>query len=113
VWTCGALSSLMEPFWLGGRIGPYPLNPLLNIQQVVSRYYPEQRLTMFEAIRYYTFGGAYASHEEDIKGTLDVGKLADIVVLSRNLLTIKPQDIPKTEVLYTIVGGKIVYQKSP
>ena len=86
------------------------INPMLNLHQLVTRY-PEQRLTMAEAIKYYTYGSAYASFDEDIKGTLEVGKLADIVVLSKDLFTIKPGEIPTTKVEYTILGGKIVYQK--
>jgi len=86
------------------------LNPMYNLYQLVTRF-PEQRLTMAEAIKYYTYGPAYASFEEDIKGTLEVGKLADMVVLSRDLLTIRPGRILGTKVLYTILGGKIVYQR--
>ena len=67
---------------------------------------------MDEAIKYYTYGPAYASFEENIKGTLEVGKLADFVVLSRDLFSIRTLHILKTEVLYTILSGKIVYQKS-
>jgi len=88
-----------------------PLNPVENLYQLVTRYYKEERLTIAEAIKYYTYGSAYASHEEDIKGTLEKGKLADMVVLSRDLFTIPPSEILRTEVLYTILGGKIVYQK--
>jgi predicted amidohydrolase YtcJ len=88
-----------------------PLNPMFNLYQLVTRYYKEERMTMAEAIEYYTYGPAYASFEEDIKGTLEVGKLADMVILSQDLFTIQPRDITKTEVLYTILGGKIVYQK--
>ncbi len=88
-----------------------PLNPMYNLQQLVTRYYEEERLTMAEAIKYYTCGPAYASFEEDIKGTLEAGKLADMVVLSQDLFTIDPKEILKTEVLYTILGGKIVYQR--
>ncbi len=88
-----------------------PLNPMFNLYQLVTRYYKEERLTMAEAIKYYTYGPAYASFEEDVKGTLEVGKLADLVVLSQDLFTIQPKDITKTEVLYTILGGKIVYEK--
>ncbi|MDH5468440.1 MAG: amidohydrolase family protein, partial [Candidatus Aminicenantes bacterium] len=87
------------------------LNPMENLFQLVTRYYKEERLTMAEAIKYYTYGSAYASFEEDIKGTLEKGKLADMVVLSRDLFTIPPKEILNTEVLYTILGGKIVYQK--
>jgi hypothetical protein len=88
-----------------------PLNPMENLYQLVTRYYKEERLTMAEAIKYYTYGSAYASHEEDIKGTLEKGKLADIVVLSRDLFTIPSREILKTEVLVTILGGKIIFQK--
>jgi predicted amidohydrolase YtcJ len=89
-----------------------PLNPMFNLYQVVTKYYEEERLTMAEAIKYYTYGPAYASFEEDIKGTLEEGKLADMVVLSQDLFTIESKEIPKTTVLYTILGGKIVYDNS-
>lgn len=88
-----------------------PLNPMENLYQLVTRYYKEERLTMAEAIKYYTYGSAYASHEEEIKGTLEKGKLADMVVLSRDLFTIPSREILQTEVLCTILGGKIIYQK--
>jgi hypothetical protein len=89
-----------------------PLNPMHNLNELVYRIYPEQRLTMAEAIKHYTLGSAYASFEGDIKGSLEVGKLADMVVLSRDLLRPNPKNIPQTEVLYTILGGKIVYDRS-
>jgi predicted amidohydrolase YtcJ len=88
-----------------------PLNPMFNLYQLVTRFYEEERLTMAEAIRYYTYGPAYASFEENIKGTLEKGKLADMVVLSQDLFSIDPKDITKTEVMYTILGGKIVYER--
>lgn len=88
------------------------LNPMYTLNELVYRIYPEQRLTMAEAIKYYTLGSAYASFEEDIKGSLEVGKLADMVVLSQDLLKPNPKNIPMTKVLYTIVGGRIVYEKS-
>ena len=64
-----------------------------------------------EALRSYTLSTAYAAFEEDIKGSLAPGKLADITVLSRDILTVPEEEIPQTEVVYTIVGGKVQYQK--
>jgi predicted amidohydrolase YtcJ len=66
---------------------------------------------MAEAIRYYTYGSAYASFEEGNRGTLEVGKLADMVVLSRNLFEATPREILTTRVVYTILGGEVVYQR--
>lgn len=88
-----------------------PLNPMFNLYQLVTKFCEEERLTMAEAIKYYTYGPAYASFEENIKGTLEIGKLADMVILSRDLFSIDPKEIIKTEVLYTLLGGKIVYEK--
>lgn len=87
------------------------LNPIDIIYDVVTRY-EEQRLTMEQAIRYYTYGPAFASHQDHLKGTIETGKFGDLVILSQDLLTIPPEDIKKTEVLYTILGGRIVYQKN-
>ncbi len=86
------------------------IDPRMNLAQLVTRY-PEQRLTMEEAIRHYTYGSAYANFWEDDLGSLEVGKLADMVVLSENLLEIYPYKILQTEVLHTIVGGRIVYSR--
>ena len=58
-----------------------------------------------------TANAAYAAFEEDLKGTLTPGKLADVVVLSRDILTEPEERIPDTEVLYTIVGGKVLYRR--
>ena len=74
-------------------------------------FFPEQRMTRAEAIYSYTLGNAFAAFEEKDKGSLEVGKLADIVVLSKDLTKCSDGEILDTEVLYTIVGGKIKYQK--
>jgi predicted amidohydrolase YtcJ len=74
-------------------------------------WHPEQRISVDEAIRAYTLNGAFASRQEDVKGTLTEGKLADVVVLSKNLRRIAPRDIPGVQVLYTILDGRIVYAK--
>ncbi|RKY87488.1 hypothetical protein DRQ09_04410 [candidate division KSB1 bacterium] len=98
-----------------------PVNPMEGLYAAVTRkdrkgepgngWFPEEKLTMMEAIELYTLGSAYATFEENIKGSIEPGKLADIVVLSKDLMTIPEDQIMKTEVVYTIVGGKIVYEK--
>ncbi len=74
-----------------------------------SVFYPDQRMSRMEALRSYTINAAYAGFDENIKGSLTVGKLADITVLSKDIMTIPEDQIPSTEVLYTIVGGKVQY----
>jgi hypothetical protein len=74
-------------------------------------FFPEQKMTREEALFSYTHWNAYAAFEEQEKGTLTPGKLADIVVLSTNLLTCQPEDILQAKVLKTMVGGKFVYEK--
>ena len=75
-----------------------------------TRFYPDQRMSRMEALRSYTINNAYAAFEDEIKGSLSPGKLADITVLSRDILTIPEDDILLTDVVYTIVGGKIAYE---
>ncbi len=73
-------------------------------------FFPEQRMTRHEALRAYTLDAAYAAFEEDLKGSLVPGKLADVVILSQDIMTIPAEQIPRTEVLCTIVGGRVVYE---
>ncbi|HXF06693.1 MAG TPA: amidohydrolase [Blastocatellia bacterium] len=94
------------------------INPILSFYATVTRrladgssFFPEQRLTREEALKSYTLNNAYAAFEEKIKGSVTPGKLADLVVLSRDIMTIPEDQIPGTEVIYTIVGGKIVYSR--
>ncbi|MFV1986955.1 MAG: amidohydrolase [Gemmatimonadota bacterium] len=75
-----------------------------------SQFYPDQAMTRLEALRSYTINSAFAAFEEDIKGTLEVGKLADITVLSRDILTVPADEILETHVVYTIVGGQVLYE---
>ena len=70
----------------------------------------EEAITIDEALRAMTWGGAYMSFEEDIKGTLEPGKLADIVVLDRSLVSIDEEDIRNVKASITIVGGKAVFE---
>ena len=96
-----------------------PLNPMEGLYAAVSRkdrlgedgegWFPEQKITMEEAIKYYTLGSAYAQFMEDRKGMIKPGYLADIVITDKDLLTIPENEIMKTKVDYTITGGKIVY----
>jgi hypothetical protein len=95
-----------------------PCNPLPAIYTAVTRKTesgqdigPNQRVTVKEAIRAYTFAGAYASFEENIKGSIEVGKLADLVVLSDNILRLNPEKIKDLHVDLTMVDGKIRYRK--
>jgi hypothetical protein len=74
-------------------------------------FYPAQRMSRMEALRSYTAENAYAAFEENVKGALKPGMLGDITVLSKDILTIPDEDILKTSVDYTIVGGRIAYQK--
>ncbi len=73
-------------------------------------FFVDERMTRMEALRSYTINNAYAGFEEDLKGSLSVGKLADIAVLDRNLLTVDDASLRQTEVEMTIVGGKILYR---
>jgi predicted amidohydrolase YtcJ len=75
-----------------------------------SRFHPEQSMKRMEALRAYTIHNAYAAFEEHLKGSITPGKLADITVLSRDILSIPEQEIPGTRVVYTIVGGRIAYE---
>ncbi len=98
-----------------------PLNPLYGLYAAVTRrtvdgknpdgWIPEQKITIEEAIKAYTLDAAYASFEENIKGSIEVGKLADMVVLSDDILTIDPIKIWDVKVEMTIFDGKIIYTR--
>ena len=72
---------------------------------------PEQKITVEEALRGYTYEGAYASFEEDRKGTLKVGMLADMVLIDSDLTEIAPETIRDAKVLKTIVDGRVVFSR--
>jgi predicted amidohydrolase YtcJ len=95
------------------------VSPLASFYATVSRklkdgtvFYPDQRMSREEALRSYTASNAYAAFEDKLKGTLEVGKLADITVLSRDIMTIAEDQIPSTDVVYTIVGGKVRFDRT-
>ncbi|PEK98866.1 amidohydrolase [Bacillus sp. AFS017336] len=93
------------------------LNPLLQIYRAVTRidssgntvWHPHERISLAEALKAYTSGSAYGTFREDELGSLEVGKLADIVVLEQNLFEIPEEDIPNVKVRLTIVDGKVVF----
>jgi predicted amidohydrolase YtcJ len=100
-----------------------PLNPLEGIKAAVTRqtldgkhpdgWIPEQKLSVDEAVRAYTFGSAYAEFAEAVKGSLRPGMLADFVMLDRDIYTIEPSQIDQTRVLTTIIDGKVVFDRKP
>lgn len=106
--------------WPGTSAAEYPINPLLALYAAVTRqtvtglpdagWFPDERLDIRTAIRAHTLHGAYSTFEEHLKGSLEPGKLADIVVFADNLLEVPPERLLQAPVVTTIVGGRIVYQ---
>jgi hypothetical protein len=94
------------------------VDPIASYHATVSRklkdgsvFYPDQRMSRMEALQSYTINGAFAAFEEGSKGSLKPGKYADMVVLSKDILTIPEDEIPSAQVVYTIVGGKVRFKK--
>jgi len=94
------------------------IDPMANFFAAVTRklkdgttFFPGQKMTREEALSSYTANGAFAAFETGLKGSLAPGKLADITVLSRDIMTCPEDDIPGTAVLYTIIGGKVLYHR--
>lgn len=97
------------------------VNPLLGFYAAITRqdkkgkpeggWRPEERMTHEEALRSFTINGASAAFEENLKGSIETGKLADFTILSRDIMKIGPKEILQTEVEMTILGGKIIYEK--
>jgi len=104
----------------GSDWGVFDFAPLRGIHVAVTRltpegtpeggWYPQNRISVEAALRHYTRDGAYANFDEQKRGTLTPGKLADLVVLSKDILTIPPMDILKTKVLLTVMGGQDTYR---
>ncbi len=96
------------------------LNPWEGVQTAVTRqttdgkpeggFVPEQRLTVAQTVEAYTIGAAFAGRREKTEGSLEIGKLADLIIISQNIFDINPHKIAQTKVLTTIVGGRLVYQ---
>jgi predicted amidohydrolase YtcJ len=98
------------------------INPWPGVQNALTRqtvegnpaggFVPQERISLEDAIRGYTLGAAIAGRREKTEGSLEPGKVADLIVVDRDLFRIEPTEIGKTEVLLTIVGGKVVYQSA-
>lgn len=88
-----------------------PLNPYLNIMfATINEVNPAEALTVEQALVAYTRGSAYAEHREQEKGTLEPGKLADFAILSQDIFSVAPPDLPKTTSVVTVVGGRVVHE---
>ncbi len=121
-YACRSLLDAGARLAFGSDWSVAPLNPLLGIDAAVNRrtldskhpegWFPEQRITAAEAIEAYTLTSAYAAFQEKDRGSLAAGKLADFVILSRDVLAPAERDhIAQAEVLLTVVGGRVVYEK--
>jgi hypothetical protein len=98
-----------------------PMEPMMGIYAAVTRrtldgkrpqgWVPEQKITVAESVRAYTMGSAYASGDEKLKGSIEAGKLADLVVLSADIFKIEPVEIEKTKVVMTVFDGKVIYER--
>jgi predicted amidohydrolase YtcJ len=101
--------------WPAVSLSPWPAVQVLLTRQTpegtpAGRWIPDQRLTLEQAIRGYTMGGAIAAGREKTEGSIKAGKLADLIILSQDLFKVDPNQIGNTKVLMTIVGGKVVYR---
>jgi predicted amidohydrolase YtcJ len=76
-----------------------------------SSFYPEERMSREEALKSYTWNAAYSAFEEQSKGSLEAGKLADVTVLSKDILAVPEEEIRSAKVDLTIVGGKVLYER--
>ncbi|HWA93011.1 MAG TPA: amidohydrolase [Terracidiphilus sp.] len=98
-----------------------PLDPVMGIYAAVTRrtldgknpggWVPDQRITVAQAVHAYTVGAAFAEHQETVKGSIEPGKLADLVVLSDDIFTIAPEAIEKTKVDLTVFDGRVIYER--
>jgi hypothetical protein len=119
-WAWKSISNAGGRLAFGSDWPVVTLNPWEGIQTAVTRqtregkpeagFVPEQRLSVAETVRGYTLGAAYAGRREKTEGSIEPGKLADVIIVSQNIFEIDPHRIAETKVLTTIVGGRVVYQ---
>ena len=119
-WTWQSMAKSGGRMAFGSDWPVVTLNPWYGLQNAVTRqtldgkpeggWIPSERVSLQQAIEGYTLGAAFAGHREALEGSLEKGKLADLIVLDQDLFKIAPSDIHKINVLLTMVGGKIMYQ---
>lgn len=108
--------------WPGTNASYYPINPLYGLYAAVTRqtvtglpeegWFPEQRIDLESALKAYTWGSSFGAFEDDKKGTIEVGKLADIAVINTDLFKTESSEWLKAEIDYTITGGRIVFERN-
>jgi len=118
-YACKSLLDAGARLALGSDAPVESMDPLVGIHAAVTRqrangepeggWYPEQRLSMSEAVHGYTLGAAYASGTEHERGSISAGKLADLVVLSEDIFEVPPKNILDTHVVATVFDGRIVH----
>ena len=104
----------------GSDVPVEPIDPLASFYASVSRrtlagtpeggYEPDQKMTREQALRSYTLDAAYGAFEEDMKGSIEVGKLADFTIFDKDIMTVEEEEILNTKVVYTIVGGEVLFE---
>jgi len=119
-WSWKSIADAGGRYAFGSDWPVVTLNPWYGLQTAVTRqtregtpengFVPSQRLTVAQAVEGYTLGAAFAGRREKTEGSLEKGKLADLIIVSQNIFEIDPHKIAETKVRTTIVGGKVVYQ---
>ncbi|GIN91278.1 hypothetical protein J22TS1_23290 [Siminovitchia terrae] len=119
-WPIKSLVQSGAPMALGSDFPVVELNPMLEIYRAVTRLHndgepkggwnPAEKITLAEALRYYTLGTAYGNFMEDVLGTIEVGKYADVVVMDRNLFATELEEMLEAKVKLTILNGQVIYE---
>jgi predicted amidohydrolase YtcJ len=107
--------------WPGTNAAWYTSNPMMGIYAAVTRqtlegqpgggWFPEERIDVETALRAYTVNNAFAAMDEDLKGTVEPGKLADLVVLDADPFEVEPEELKAVRAVYTVVGGRVVFER--
>jgi len=119
-WVWNSIAKAGGHLAFGSDWNVVTLNPWEGLQMAVTRqttegtpaggWLPQERITLRQAVEDYTLGAAYAGRREKTEGSIEPGKLADLVIVSQNIFEIDPHAIAKTKVVKTIVGGRVVYE---